>query len=146
VTDPDDRITRGPVGRGLRAVAVQTALVSAAVHLLWALPRLASPADARPYLFVVAGAFTLAVAVGVFRADEYRRLHALGAGTFATFLGGYLLFHRGGVVAALVSDPLAAVGKAAELLGLVAFVGLYRRTPPTHVVLERTGESARGEE
>jgi len=65
--------------RLLRAVAAQTAALSAAVHFLWAWPRLAEPADARPYVFLLGGAFTVAIAVATLRADEYRRLYALGA-------------------------------------------------------------------
>ncbi|MFB6235955.1 MAG: hypothetical protein ABEH81_13950 [Halopenitus sp.] len=125
----------------LRAVAIQTALVSAGVHLLWALPRLASPPNARPYLFVVAAVFTLVVAVGVFRAGEFRRLYALGAGTLGTFVVGFLIQHRGSVAGALVGEPLAVVGKAAEIVGIGAFLALYRLAPPTHVVLAREDSS-----
>jgi len=82
--------------RLLRAVAAQTAALSAAVHFLWAWPRLAEPADARPYVFLLGGAFTVAIAVATLRADEYRRLYALGAGTLAAFLAGYAGWHGGG--------------------------------------------------
>lgn len=141
VTETASEPAGGTLRTALRVVAVQAALVSAAVHLLWALPRLASPPDARPYLFVVAAVFTLAVAVGVFRAGEYRRLYALGAGTLATFVAGFLVQHRGNVFGALAGEPLAVVGKAAELVGVGAFLALYRLAPPTHVVLAREGAS-----
>lgn len=123
--------------RALRAVAVQAAVLSAAVHLLWAAPRLTAPTDPRPYVFVLAAFFTLAIAVGVFRGGEYRRLYALGAGTLGAFLVGFAAWNRADLTGALVGDPLAIVGKAAELIGVVAFVALYRLAPPTSVVVER---------
>ncbi|WP_123622203.1 hypothetical protein [Halorubrum sp. CSM-61] len=130
--------------RLLRAVAAQTAALSAAVHFLWAWPRLAQPADARPYVFLLGGAFTVAIAVATLRADEYRRLYALGAGTLAAFLVGYAGWHGGGTAAALASDPLAIVGKGAEAVGVAAFLALYRLAPPTSVVIERRKESESG--
>jgi len=131
-----------PRKRLLRAVAAQTAALSATVHFLWAWPRLTEPADARPYVFLLGGAFTVAVAVATLRADEYRRLYALGAGTLAAFLVGYAGWHGGGTAAALASDPLAIVGKGAEIVGLVAFLALYRLAPPTSVVLDRREDAA----
>ncbi|WP_200530804.1 hypothetical protein [Halorubrum sp. LN27] len=127
--------------RLLRAVAAQTAALSAAVHLLWAWPRLVEPADARPYVFLLGGVFTVAIAAATLRADEYRRLYALGAGTLAAFLVGYAWWHGGGTAAALASDPLAIVGKGAEVVGVVAFLALYRLAPPTSVVVERVKEA-----
>ena len=131
--------------RILRAVAAQTAVLSAAVHLLWAWPRLADPTDPRPYVFVLAAVFTVLVAAATLKADEYRRLYALGAGTLTAFLVGYAGWHGAGTTAALAADPLAIVGKAAETVGVVAFLALYREAPPTSVVVERrrvrTGES-----
>ncbi|ACM55611.1 hypothetical protein [Halorubrum lacusprofundi] len=132
--------------RLLRAVAAQTAALSAAVHFLWAWPRLAEPADARPYVFLLGGAFTVAIAVATLRADEYRRLYALGAGTLAAFLAGYAGWHGGGTAAALASDPLAIVAKGAEVVGVAAFLALYRLAPPTSVVVERQEEAESGEE
>jgi hypothetical protein len=130
-------------------VAVQAAATSAAAHLLWAWPRLAgaSPPDPRPYVFVLAAVFTAVVAAATLRADEYRRLYALGAGTLATYLVGYAGWHGGTTVAALTTDPLAIVGKAAEIVGVLAFVGLYRLAPPTSVVVARRtdGDPGRGE-
>ncbi|WP_430504141.1 hypothetical protein [Haloparvum sp. PAK95] len=137
VTDTDTEPAGGTLRTALQIVAVQGALLSAAVHLLWAVPRLANPADARPYLFVAAAVFTLAIAVGVYRAGEYRRLYALGAGTLATFLVGFLIHHRGDVAGALAAEPIAVVGKVAEVVGVGAFLALYRLAPPTHVVLAR---------
>jgi len=141
VTETAPEPSGGTLRTALRVVAIQASLVSAGVHLLWALPRLASPPDARPYLFVVAAVFTLAVAVGVYRAGEYRRLYALGAGTLGTFVAGFLVQHRGSVAGALAGDPLAIVGKAAEIVGVAAFLLLYRLAPPTHVVLARNDSS-----
>ncbi|KKF39629.1 hypothetical protein FK85_27070 [Halorubrum saccharovorum] len=132
--------------RLLRAVAAQTAALSATVHFLWAWPRLGEPADARPYVFLLGGVFTVADAVATLRADEYRRLYALGAGTLAAFLVGYAGWHGGGTAPALASDPLAIVGKGAEVVGIVAFLALYRFAPPTGVVVERRKEAAGGSE
>lgn len=126
--------------RLLRGVAVQAAALSAAVHLLWAWPRLADPVDLRPYLFVLAAGFTTVVAVATFRSDEYRRLYALGAGTLAVYLVGYAGWHGRATATALAADPLAIVGKVAEVVGVVAFLGLYRLAPPTSVVVARRRE------
>ncbi|WP_281195871.1 hypothetical protein [Halorubrum sp. F4] len=132
--------------RVLRIVAVQAAAVSAAVHLLWAWPRLAEPNDPRPYLFVLAAAFTVVVAAATLRADEYRRLYALGAGTLTAYPVGYVAWHGGATVAALAADPLAIVGKTAEVVGTVAFLALYRLAPPTSVVVaRRTGDEVEGD-
>ncbi len=135
--------TRDGRKRVLRAVAVQAAALSAAVHLLWAWPRLVGPADPRPYLLVLAGTFTAIVGAATLRADEYRRLYALGAGTLTAYLLGYVAWHGGGTIAALAVDPLAIVGKAAEASGVIAFLALYRLAPPTAVVVARRRE--RGE-
>ncbi|WP_418280090.1 hypothetical protein [Halorubrum sp. DTA98] len=129
----------------LRAVAVQGAVLSAAVHLLWAWPRLTEPADPRPYVFLLAGLFSVIVAAATLQADEYRRLYALGAGTLATFLLGYVGWHGAAVPSALAADPFAIVGKVAELVGVFAFVALYRLAPPTSVVVERR-QRERGEQ
>ncbi|OYR58421.1 hypothetical protein [Halorubrum halodurans] len=139
-TDGTERSAGSTRKRVLRVMAVQAAATSAAAHLLWAWPRLAGasdPADPRPYVFVLAAVFTAVVAAATLRADEYRRLYALGAGTLATYLVGYVGWHGGTTVAALAADPLAIVGKAAEVVGVLAFVGLYRLAPPTSVVVAR---------
>jgi hypothetical protein len=127
--------------RVLRTIAVQAAALSAAVHLLWAWPRLSDPADVRPYAFLLGGAFAVAVAVATLRAPEYRRLYALGAGTLAAFLLGYVGWHGAATPSALASDPLAIVAKGAEVVGVAAFLVLYRLAPPTSVVLARQGDS-----
>ena len=126
-----------PKKRLLRSVAAQAAVLSAAVHFLWAWPRLGDPADLRPYVFVLGGVFTVLVAVATLRADEYRRLYALGAGTLSAFLLGYVGWHGADATTAIAADPLAIVGKAAEVVGVVAFLGLYRLAPPTRVVVKR---------
>lgn len=126
--------------RILRAVAAQAAVLSAAVHLLWAWPRLTEPADPRPYVFVLAAVFTVLVAAATLKADEYRRLYALGAGTLSAFLLGYVGWYRADVLGALASDPLAIVAKAAETVGVVAFLLLFRLAPPTDVVVKRRRE------
>ena len=123
--------------RALRAIAAQAAVLSAAVHLLWAWPRLGDPADPRAYVFLVGGFFTVLVAAATLKAGEYRRLYALGAGTLSAFLLGYVGWHGTDVAGTLVGDPLAIVGKAAETVGVVAFVLLFRLAPPTDVVVER---------
>ena len=123
--------------RLLRGVAVQTAVVAAAVHLLWAWPRLGSPPDARPYFFLAGSALAVAVAVGTLRAGEYRRLYALGAGTLGTFLLGFLAWHGAEAAAALSAEPLAVAAAAVEVVGVVAYLALYRLAPPTSVVVER---------
>ena len=131
-----------PRKRAVRAVGAQAAVLSAAVHFLWAWPRLGAPSDPRPYVFLLGGAFTVAVAVATLRAPEYRRLYALGAGTLAAFLLGYVGWYGAAAPAALASDPLAIVAKGAELVGVGAFLALYRLAPPTSVVLDRRAESA----
>ncbi|WP_435073805.1 hypothetical protein [Halorubrum sp. HHNYT27] len=128
--------------RAGRMIAAQAAAVSAAVHLLWAWPRLGTGGDPRPAVFVLGGAFTVAVAVATLRAPEYRRLYALGAGTLAAFLIGYVGWHGAAVGSALAADPLAIVAKGAEVVGVVAFLALYRLAPPTSVVLERREHAA----
>jgi len=130
-----------PKKRAVRAVAVQAAMLSAAVHLLWAWPRLGDAGDPRPSVFLLGGAFTVVVAVATLRAPEYRRLYALGAGTLAALLLGYVGWHGAAAASALAGDPLAIVAKGAELVGVAAFLALYRLAPPTSVVLERRGES-----
>ncbi|OYR51962.1 hypothetical protein, partial [Halorubrum sp. Ea8] len=113
-----------PRKRVVRAVAVQAAVLSAAVHLLWAWPRLGGQGDPRPYVFLLGGAFTVAVAVATLRAPEYRRLYALGAGTLAAFLLGYVGWHGAAAGSAIAGDPLAIVAKGAELVGVAAFLAL----------------------
>lgn len=138
-----DAATESPEGRNaprkrvLRGIAVQAAVVAAAVHLLWAWPRLGSPPDARPYLFLAGSALAVAVGVATLRAGEYRRLYALGAGTLGTFLGGFVAWHGGDAATALSADPLAIVAAVVEVVGIAAFLALFRLAPPTSVVVER---------
>ena len=132
-----------PRKRILRAVAAQAAVLSAAVHLLWAWPQL-SATDPRPYVFVVAALFTGLIAAATLRADEYRRLYALGAGTLGAFLVGYVGWYGTALPIAIAADPLAVVGKIAETIGVIAFVALYRLAPPTSVVLERRRAEGKG--
>ena len=119
------------IERLCRLAAIQAALVVAAIHLIWAVPRLSvslfrNPvADSRPFLFVPAAVLLVAVAAALFRGYRYRRLSALGGGTLAALLVGYWLWTAGPLVAALAAEPLAAVSKAAELLGVAAFALLY---------------------
>ena len=116
--------------RGCRLLAIQAALVVAAIHLLWAVPQLSvsllfNPVeDSRPFLFVPAALVLVAVAVAIFRGYHYRRLSALGAGTLAALLVGYLLVTPD-PVGSLAAEPLAAVSKLAELVGVLAFAGLF---------------------
>ena len=120
-----------PLERLCRLAAIQAALVVAAIHLIWAVPRLSvsllrNPvADSRPFLFVPAALLLVAVAVALFRGYRYRRLSALGGGTLAALLVGYWFWVDGPLAAALAADPLAAVSKAVELLGVAAFGLLY---------------------
>jgi hypothetical protein len=90
---------------------------------------------------VLGGAFAVAVTVATLRAPEYRRLYALGAGTLAAFLLGYVGWHGAAVGAALATEPLAIVAKGAEVVGVLAFLALYRLAPPTSVVLERRDDA-----
>lgn len=118
------------VERVCRLLAIQAALVVAAIHLLWAVPRLSvsllfNPvADSRPFLFVPAALVLVAVAAALFRGYHYRRLSALGGGILAALLVGYLLVTPA-PLESLAGYPLAAVSKLAELLGILAFAGLF---------------------
>lgn len=114
-----------------RVIAVQAALLTAALHLWWAVPRL-SPAmltesvtDSRPFLFVPAALLLLAVGVAVFRGHRYRRLTTLGGGTLAALLGGYPLYHGAATGDALASEPLSVAAVIVEAIGVVAFGWLY---------------------
>ena len=115
------------IERAVRVVAVQAALLTAALHLLWAIPRLAggAPTDARPAVFVAAAAFLLAVAVAVFRGYRYRRLSTLGGGTLATLLVGYPIYYGRETTETLAGEPLALAAVIVEGVGIVAFAGLY---------------------
>jgi len=116
--------------RAVRLLAIQVALVVAAIHLIWALPQLSvsllfNPVDdSRPFLFIPAAFVLVAVAAALFRGYRYRRLSALGGGTLAALFVGYLLVTPN-PIGSLAGDPLAAVSKLAEVVGIVIFVGLY---------------------
>jgi len=127
-----------PLVRGVRLVAVQATLLSAAVHLLWAADRAGAVGDARPYLFALSGGLLAVVAAAAFRGAHYRRLYALGAGLLAAQLLGFVYWHGlGGAVAAALADPFALVAKPAEAVGIAAFLALYRLAPPTAAVAAR---------
>jgi len=119
------------VERLCRLVAVQAALVVAAIHLLWAIPRLSlslltNPvADSRPFVFVPAALLLVAISAALCRGYHYRRLSALGGGTLLVLLVGYILWVSEPLLTALASDPLALVSKSVELVGIVAFGLLY---------------------
>lgn len=134
------RETRSGLKKALRAIAAQAAMLSAAVHFLWVWLRSGASGDPRSYVFLLGGLFTVLIATATLKADEYRRLYALGAGTLGGFLLGYVVWHGGETWIALATDPLAIVGKAAEMVGIVAFVALFRLAPPTSVVIERRRE------
>lgn len=114
-----------------RLLAIQAALVVAAIHLLWAIPRLSvslllNPvADSRPFLFLPAAVLLVAVSAALFRGYRYRRLSALGGGTLAALFSGYLLWSSEPLLTALAGEPLALVSKVAELIGVAAFALLY---------------------
>lgn len=130
-----------------RLVAIQAALLTAAAHLLWTLPRLSGSllldpvADVRPFLFVPAALLLLAVAVALFRGYRYRRLSALGGGTLGSLFVGFLLWTGTDAPAALAAEPLALVAAAAELIGVVAFAGLYFLHHPERFGLAAAGDS-----
>jgi len=119
------------IERVCRLVAIQAALVVAAIHLIWALSRLSvslllNPvADSRPFVFVPAALLLVAVAAALFRGHHYRRLSALGGGTLVALFSGYILWISDPLLTALAGDPLALVSKLAELVGIVAFALLY---------------------
>lgn len=114
-----------------RLLAIQAALVAAAIHLLWAIPRLSVSlvldpvADSRPFLFVPAAFLLVAISAALFRGYRYRRLSVLGGGTLAALFAGYLLWISEPLLTALAGDPLALVSKLAELVGVAAFGLLY---------------------
>ena len=116
--------------RVCRLFAIQAALIVAGIHLLWALPQLSVSllfdpvVDSRPFLFVPAALLLVAVAAALFRGYHYRRLSALGGGTLAALLVGYL-FLTPGPIGSLATDPLAAVSKLVELVGILAFAVLF---------------------
>jgi len=135
------------IERAARIAAIQTALATAALHLLWAVPRLAGgePADARPAVFVAAAVLLIAVGVAVFRGYRYRRLSTLGGGTLATLLVGYPLYHGRDAVATLTGDPLALAAVVVEVVGIVAFAGLYYLHHPDRLGMDASADDDTGE-
>jgi len=131
------------VERGVRVVAVQAALLTAALHLLWAIPRLGggAPTDARPAVFVAAAVLLIAVAVAAFRGYRYRRLSTLGGGTLATLLVGYPLYHGRKTAAALAAEPLALAAIVVEGVGIVAFAALFYLHHPNRLGMHAPTDS-----
>lgn len=135
----------------LRVLAVQAAVVSAAIHLLEGLPKLAvylpllSFADPRPYLFVPSALLLLGLATVVVRGARHRRLYSLSAGVLLAYILGYVWWHltdHGGLVPShevanpvaeiaghLATDPVAFVAFAAQVVGTVAFLALFVADP-----------------
>ncbi|QLG28436.1 hypothetical protein HUG10_13150 [Halorarum halophilum] len=140
----------------LRVLAVQAAIVSAAIHLLEGLPKLAvylpilSFADPRPYLFVPSALLLVGLATVIVRGARHRRLYSLSAGVLLAYTVGYAWWHltdHGGLVpshevtnpvgeiaAHLATDPVAFVAFAAQVVGVVAFLALFVADPelPQH--------------
>ena len=122
---------RATIERLCRLTAIQAALVVAAIHLLWVIPRLSvslflNPvADSRPFLFIPAALLLIAISAALFRGYRYRRLSTLGGGTLAALFSGYLLWSSEPLLTALAGEPLVLVSKVAELIGVAAFALLY---------------------
>lgn len=135
----------------LRIVAVQAALVSAAIHLIEGLPRLfvylpiLSVRDPRPYLFVPSALLLIGLATLIVRGRRHRRLYSLSAGVLLAYTAGYAWWHltdHGGLVPAhevanpvgevlghLANDPVALVAFVVQLLGAAAFLVLFVADP-----------------
>ncbi len=115
----------------LKVVGVQAALITAAAHLLWLYPQLSwslltgAVTDVRPYLFLLASTVLVSGSVAVFNGAHYRRLYALLIGTLGSLCVGFILWEGTNTPAALAGEPLATVAKGAELIGILAFSGLY---------------------
>lgn len=120
------------VGRAVSHLAVQAAVVTAVLHLLWALPRLSwvPIGDSRPFIFVAAALLLITVAVAIFRGYHYRRLSTLGGGTLAALVVGYPLYHGSATADALAGEPLAMAALLTEAVGIGAFCGLYYLSHP----------------
>ncbi|MFC6786888.1 hypothetical protein ACFQFH_13670 [Halobaculum halobium] len=135
----------------LRVLGVQTALVSAAIHLIEGLPRLfiylpiLSVRDPRPYLFVPSALLLVGLATAIVRGSHDRRLYSLSAGVLLTYTVGYAWWHLtdhggllpthdvtnpvGEIAAHLAADPIALVSFAAQVIGAVAFLALFAADP-----------------
>lgn len=140
------------IERLCRIVGVQAALLTAAAHLLWLGSRLSWPPfvgveDVRPYLFVVAAVTLVITATATYNGTRERRIHALTIGTLGALLAGYPIWHGTDTMSTLLGDPVAIVAKAAEIVGLLAFVGLYwlhhpDRLGPDAIETDGSAESA----
>lgn len=130
----------------VRLVAVQGAVVAAAIHLAEGLPRLVTSLslwlfnDPRPYLFVPSGLLLLAVSGAVAWRWHVREASAVGLVIAMAYLAGYAWWHLTGhggnapahettdpvgeIVFHLLADPVALVAYAAELSAVVAFAVL----------------------
>jgi hypothetical protein len=150
---------RERTARVLRMVGVQLAVVAAAIHLWWGVPRAVvylragTAADPRPYLFVVSALLVFAGVVALYAGANQRALFGLGAGVMALYAVGYVQWHLGGhggivpgvegyghggpsVVGTLLSSdhlfrPLDALAMSAELGALACFLALLLRGPPS---------------
>ncbi|MFC7135894.1 hypothetical protein [Halobaculum litoreum] len=135
----------------LRVLAVQAALVSAAIHLIEGLPRLlvylpiGSFADPRPYLFVPSALLLVGLATLIVRGARHRRLYSLTAGILLAYSAGYAWWHLtdhgglvpshevtnpvGEVLAHLASDPIALVAFVAQGVGAACLLALFVADP-----------------
>jgi hypothetical protein len=108
------------LARALRIMVAQLAVLTAAIHLVWGLPRLpayASPEaislylntnavpDPRPYLFVAAGVAILLGIVAFWQGWVAPRvIYVLGIVQMAAFILGWALWHATGHGAPLLSS------------------------------------------
>ncbi|WP_313692550.1 hypothetical protein [Halorarum halobium] len=135
----------------LRLLAVQAAVVSAAIHLLEGLPKLlvylplASFADPRGYLFVPSALLLLGLATAIVRGARHRRIYSLSAGVLLAYTAGYAWWHltdHGGLVpshdvtnpvgeiaAHLATDPIALVAYVVQIGGALLFLALFVGDP-----------------
>ncbi|WP_138007603.1 hypothetical protein [Halalkalirubrum salinum] len=116
--------------RVLWLVGIQAALLSAAAHLLWLLSSSAGVSDIRVPLFSAAIVVLVAGSAALFRGYSHRRLYSLLIGTLAALLVGFIMWEGTATVAALAAEPLAAIAWVGEIVGIVAFGVLYRRSHP----------------
>lgn len=92
-----------------RFVGVQLALVAAALHFAWGLPRLVvylgvgRMPDLRPPLFVLSALVVAAAAIALYRTDYERRAAAVLVAVMVAYLVGYAGWH-------VVGHPVLASG------------------------------------
>ncbi|QLG60768.1 hypothetical protein [Halorarum salinum] len=135
----------------LRLLAVQAAVVSAAIHLIEGVPKLAvylpllSFADPRGYLFVPSALLLVGLSAAIVRGARHRRLYSLSAGVLLAYCAGYVWWHltdHGGLVPNhevtdpvgtiaehLVGDPVAFVAFFAQIVGAALFLALFVGDP-----------------